>query len=136
MVVSDHHTASPQESIVLPGRSRSMNHNAVPPPSTIRLETAVTITARRTTTAQVTRAGDGGISPSSGANGRSGSTATVDPAHECLGRRAGRQVVAVEVLTRRRRRRSPCPWSALSVADHGGLLFHRARASALVSTVA
>src|SRR3712207_8397545 len=76
MVVSDHHSASPQESIVLPGRPRSTNHNAVPPASTTRPETAVTITARRTTTAQVMRGRGEDMSPSSGANGRSGDTAT------------------------------------------------------------
>src|SRR3712207_3786932 len=76
MVVSDHHSASPQESIVLPGRPRSTNHTAVPPASTTRPETAVTITARRTTTAQVMRGRGEDMSPSSGANGRSGDTAT------------------------------------------------------------
>src|SRR3954465_5897996 len=65
MVVSDHHTASPQEFRVLVGRPRSRNHNPVPPPTTTTADRTVTAAARRTTAFHVTLDRGADMPPSS-----------------------------------------------------------------------
>src|SRR4051812_27349089 len=81
MVVSDHHTASPQESRVLVGRPRSRNHNPVPPATTTTADTTVTAAARRRTALHVTLDRGADMPPSSAPCRRSDSSGPAAPDH-------------------------------------------------------